>query len=109
MARCVRFVSLHVAGRFGLDNPCDTGRLWGTFCAFTGFLHGTERVRLRVEPDFEEAVFELDSRGEIRIVPVTLFFPFIRFVLAPATLRAAWSAARRTGRTRPGRRARRTG
>ncbi|MDE2729365.1 MAG: DUF2953 domain-containing protein [Gemmatimonadota bacterium] len=100
MARCVRFVSLHVAGRFGLDNPCDTGRLWGTFCALTGFLHGAERVRLRVEPDFDEAVFELDGRGEIRIIPVTLFLPFIRFVLAPATLRAAWSAAWRTGRAR---------
>ena len=106
MARCVRFVSLHVAGRFGLDNPCDTGRLWGTFCAFTGFLHGAERVRLRVEPDFDEAVFELDGRGEIRIIPVTLFLPFIRFILAPATLRAAWSASRRTGRTG---RTRRTG
>lgn len=103
MARCVRFVSLHVAGRFGLDNPFDTGRLWGTFCAFTGFLHGVERVRLRIEPDFDEAVFELDGRGEIRIIPATLFLPFIRFVLAPATLRAAWSASRRTrpgGRTR---------
>ena len=99
MARCVRFVSLHVAGRFGLDNPCDTGRLWGTFCALTGFLHGAERVRLRVEPDFDEAVFELDGRGEIRIIPVTLFLPFIRFVLTPATLRAAWSAARRARRT----------
>ncbi len=97
MARCVRFVSLHVAGRFGLDNPCETGRLWGTFCAFTGFLHGTERVQLRVEPDFDEAVLELDGRGEIRIIPVILFLPFIRFVLAPATLRAAWSASRRTG------------
>ncbi len=106
MARCVRFVSLHVAGRFGLDNPFDTGRLWGTFCAFTGFLHGVERVRLRVEPDFDEAVFELDGRGEIRIIPVTLFLPFIRFILAPATLRAAWSASRRTGRTGPGERTR---
>lgn len=103
MARCVRFVSLHVAGRIGLDNPCDTGRLWGTFCALTGFLHGAERVRLRIEPDFDEAVFELDGRGEIRIIPFTLFLPFIRFVLAPATLRAAWSASRRTtpaGQTR---------
>ncbi|MDE2825662.1 MAG: DUF2953 domain-containing protein [Gemmatimonadota bacterium] len=109
MARCVRFVSLHVAGRFGLDNPCDTGRLWGTFCALTGFLHGADRVRLRVEPDFDEAVFELDGRGEIRVIPVTLFLPFIRFVLAPATLRAAWSAAGRTGRAKPDGRTGRTG
>ena len=100
MARCVRFVSLHVAGRFGLDNPSDTGRLWGTFCALTGFLHGAERVRLQVEPDFDEAVFELDGRGEVRIIPFTLFLPFIRFILAPATLRAAWSASRRAGRNR---------
>ena len=98
-ARRVRFESLHVAGRFGLDNPCDTGRLWGTFCACTGFLHGAERVRLRVEPDFNEAVLELDGRGEIRIIPVTLFLPTVRFILSPATLRAAWAAARRTGRT----------
>ena len=95
VAGCVRFVSLHVAGRFGLDNPYDTGRLWGNLCAFTGFLHGAERVRILVEPEFNEAVFELDSRGVIRIVPVTLLLPAARFVLSPSTLRAAWTASRR--------------
>ena len=97
MTRSVRFVSLHVAGRFGLDDPHDTGRLWGYICAFTGFLHGAERVRLLVEPEFNEAVLELDGRGEIRIIPVTLFLPTARFVLSPVTLRAAWTAARRAG------------
>lgn len=97
LARRVRFVSLHVAGRFGLDDPCDTGRLWGSICAATGFLHGSKRVRFQVEPDFNEAVLELDGRGEIRFIPVTLFLPAARFVLSPATLRAAWAAARRAG------------
>ncbi len=96
MARRVRFVSLHVAGRFGLDDPCATGRLWGHLCAFTGFLHGAKRVRLLVEPEFEETVFELDGRGEIRIVPVTLLLPTVRFIFSPATLRTAWAASRRT-------------
>lgn len=95
MARCVRFVSLHVAGRVGLDDPCDTGRLWGSICAVTGFLHGAKRVRFLVEPEFNEAVLELDGRGEIRIVPATLLLPTVRFVLSPATLRAAWAASRR--------------
>ncbi len=95
VAGCARLVSLHVAGRFGLDNPYDTGRLWGNICAFTGFLHGAERVRILVEPEFNEAVFELDSRGVIRIVPVTLLLPAARFVLSPSTLRAAWAASRR--------------
>lgn len=97
LARRVRFVSLHVAGRFGLDDPCDTGRLWGSICAATGFLHGSKRVRFQVEPDFNEAVLELDGRGEIRFIPVTLFLPAARFVLSPATLRAAWAASRRAG------------
>lgn len=97
VARGVRFVSLHVAGRFGLDDPCDTGRLWGAICAFTGFLHGAERVRFLVEPEFNEAVLELDGRGEVRIVPVTLLLPAARFVLSPSTLRAAWTASRRAG------------
>ena len=97
LARRVRFVSLHVAGRFGLDDPCDTGRLWGSICTATGFLHGSKRVRFQVEPDFNEAVLELDGRGEIRFIPVTLFLPAARFVLSPATLRAAWAASRRAG------------
>ena len=96
LAGCVRFVSLHVAGRFGLDNPYDTGRLWGHFCAFSGFLHGAKRIRIQVEPEFNDTVFELDSRGVFRIVPVTLLLPTVRFVLSPSTLRAAWAAARRT-------------
>ena len=95
MAMRVRFVSLRVAGRFGLENPYDTGRLWGYICAFTGFLHGSKRVRLLVEPEFEEAIFEFDGEGELRVVPVTLFWPAARFVLSPATLRAAWTATRR--------------
>ena len=94
---CVRIVSLHVAGRIGLDDPCDTGRLWGSICAFLGFLHGSKRVRFQVEPEFNEAVFELDGRGEIRFIPFSLFLPAARFVLSPATLRAAWAASRRTG------------
>ena len=104
VTRCVHFVSLRVAGRIGLDDPCDTGRLWGSICAVTGFLHGAKRVRFLVEPEFSEAVFELDGRGEIRIVPVTLLLPTVRFVLSPATLRAAWAASRRTRRSarRPG-------
>ena len=97
LAGCVRFVSLHVAGRVGLDDPCDTGRLWGTICAATGFLHGAKRVRFQVEPDFNGAVLELDGRGEIRIIPVTLFLPAARFILSPATFRAAWAASRRAG------------
>ncbi len=97
LTRCVQFVSLRVAGRIGLDNPCDTGRLWGNVCAVTGFLHGSKRVRFLVEPEFNEAVFELDSRGEVRIVPVTLLLPTARFVLSPTTLRAAWAASRRRG------------
>lgn len=97
LAGRVRFVSLHLAGRVGLDDPCDTGRLWGSICAATGFLHGSKRVRIQVEPDFNEAVLELDGRGEIRFIPVTLFLPAARFVLSPATLRAAWAASRRAG------------
>lgn len=97
LAGRVRFVSLHVAGRIGLDDPCATGRLWGSICAALGFLHGSKRVRFQVEPDFNEAVLELDGRGEIRIIPVTLFLPAARFVLSPATLRAAWAASRRAG------------
>ena len=95
MATRVRFVSLRIAGRFGLGNPYDTGRLWGYICAFTGFLHGADRVRLLVEPEFDETILEFDGEGELRVVPVTLFWPAARFVLSPATLRAAWTAARR--------------
>ena len=92
---CVRLVLLEISGRFGLENPYETGRLWGNICILTGFFHSTRSVRILLEPEFNEVMFELDSRGVIRIIPITLLLLTTKFVLSPSTLRAAWSASRR--------------
>tara|TARA_B100000029_G_scaffold58977_1_gene53185 strand:+ start:82624 stop:83235 length:612 start_codon:yes stop_codon:yes gene_type:complete len=92
--RIVRFVSLRVVGRFGLENPYDTGRLWGNICLFTPFLYSMKRFQFCVEPVFNEVIFEIDSRGIVRIIPITLLLPTAKFVFSSSILRAAWSIIR---------------
>lgn len=70
--------------RVGLGDPADTGLLFALIGPATVlFPHG-----IRVEPSFEdEAVFEGYSYGTLRLQPIQLVTPFVRFVFSLATLR----------------------
>ncbi len=76
--------------RVGLGNPGDTGILFALIgpailLPRPSFLH-----QVRVEPSFEEeAVFEGYSHGVVRLRPIQLAVPFLRFVFSPATIRVA--------------------
>lgn len=95
LVRRVRFTTLECSARLGLDDPADTGRLWGVLGPASALLAaGPGRVELA--PEFGGALFHLDARGEARIVPGALLLTLLAFLVAPATLRAAWAAARGT-------------
>ena len=69
--------------RVGLGDPADTGLLFAligpaTYLPGSPFLH-----QARVEPSFDdEAVFEGYSHGVVRLRPIQLALPFLRFVFS---------------------------
>lgn len=87
LVRHVRIHRLQLDVRLGLEDPADTGRLWGVVGALAVQLPRSDRIRIAVVPDFADAVLEIDGRGRIRLVPIRWVPVFLAFLLSPATLR----------------------
>lgn len=74
--------------RVGLDDPADTGLLFAVIGPATFFLSSSWHNQIRVEPSFEdEAVFEGYLYGTVRLRPIQLVPPFIRFIFSLSTIR----------------------
>jgi hypothetical protein len=73
--------------KIGLDNPADTGLLFALIGATTPFLRLPSQYQITVQPSFDKAVFEGFSYGHVRLRPIKLVGPFIRFVFSLAALR----------------------
>jgi hypothetical protein len=82
----VRDLSLRV--RVGLDDPADTGRLWGVVGPLAAALPRPAAARVAVAPEFAREALEIDGRGSVRIVPLRLLLVLLVFALSPVTLRA---------------------
>lgn len=67
--------------RFGLDDPADTGRLYGMLAPAAILLQSMSRARVLVEPDFERAGVAGRAAGELRIVPLRVLAPLVSFGL----------------------------
>jgi hypothetical protein len=74
--------------RLGLDDPADTGRLWGLVGPAAAMLALPAPARVAVTPEFAEPVVHLDARADLRVVPGALLLVLLAFALSPATLRA---------------------
>ena len=86
---------LYLRIRVGLGDPADTGRLWGLLGPVSGYAAGLENATVRLEPEFTDRLLEVESRGELRFVPLRLIALALSFAASPATLRAvgAWRRA----------------
>ena len=86
--KCLKIRDLRADFRVGLDDPADTGLLFALIGPAI-FPLGSSRVHeIRVQPSFEdEAVFEGYLRGAVRLIPIQLVIPLLRFVFSLATLR----------------------
>ena len=74
--------------KLGLDNPADTGLLFALIGSTTPFLSLPSKYQIRVQPLFsEEAVFEGYLHGVLRLWPIKLVGPLLRFVFSLAVLR----------------------
>ena len=74
--------------RVGLGDPADTGLLFAIIGPVLSFLSPPFPHQIRVEPSFgSEAVFEGYSYGKVRLRPIQLVPPLLRFVFSLATIR----------------------
>mgnify|MGYP002713027238 CR=1 FL=1 len=92
LAHAVHWRTLRLHVLFGLDDPADTGCLWGVLGPLsTGLLPAHADVVIR--PTFEGPVFAFQGTAEVRIVPLRIARVLLVFALSPATwraLRPAW-------------------
>lgn len=90
----IRRLRLHV--RLGLDDPADTGQLWGIVGPLAWAVPVPAVADVAIEPEFTGAVFRFDGEGAVRIVPIEILATLTAFALSPVTWRAF--RARGTGR-----------
>jgi hypothetical protein len=69
--------------RIGLGDPADTGQLWALVGPLSGMLATIQDAMIEIEPEFIDSVFELDSSGKIRIVPLQLLYLTFGLLLSP--------------------------
>jgi hypothetical protein len=69
--------------RIGLGDPAETGQLWAIVGPVSGMLATIQEASIEIEPEFIEPVFELDSSGRIRIIPLQMIYLTIGLILSP--------------------------
>lgn len=88
----IRWRTLRFHARFGLDDPADTGRLWGALGPLAAVAIPS-RADVEIRPVFDGETFAFESDGELRVLPLQLLWVVLSFAAAPATwrvLRPAW-------------------
>lgn len=78
---------LRINLRIGLDDPADTGLLFAVIGPATSLLKSPCPHQIRLQPAFTEAVFEGDLSGVVRLQPIQLVIPLLRFALSLSTIR----------------------
>lgn len=84
-----RMRDLAVRVRLGLDDPADTGRLWGLAGPGIAFLEARTDADIDLQLSFLDAGFEAEARGTVRVIPLHLACVVLIFALSPAVLSAA--------------------
>ena len=79
---------LRVNFRIGLDDPADTGLLFALIGPATFFLGSSRVHEIKVEPPFEDrVVFEGYLSGALRLTPIRMVVPLLRFAFSPPAIR----------------------
>jgi len=96
--RVIRFVrdfwraidkkNLRLHLRLGLGDPADTGQLWAVVGPIAGVLAANREASVEIEPDFFDSTLEMDSSGDIRIIPLQLLYLSMGLLLSPPVRRA---------------------
>lgn len=74
--------------RIGLDDPADTGLLFALIGPAAFFLGSSRVHEIKVEPSFEDrVVFEGYLSGALRLTPIRMVVPLLRFTFSPPAIR----------------------
>ncbi|MFC2046700.1 DUF2953 domain-containing protein [Chloroflexota bacterium] len=84
----LKIKELAVNLKLGLENPADTGFVFALIGSITPFLNLPSRYQIRVQPSFyDEAIVEGYLRGVLRLQPIKLVIPLLKFVFSLTILR----------------------
>jgi hypothetical protein len=91
IVRLPRWQYLLADFQVGLGDPADTGLLFAVIGPATALFQSTFPGHLRLEPDFTDKVV-LDGyvSAKVRLLPIRLTPPVLRFTCSAAAIRAAW-------------------
>lgn len=73
--------------RVGLNDPAETGMLFAIVAPVMAYLRAFTSLDVRIQPEFEQMVFQGYFKGDLRIFPIQLLVASILFALSPATMR----------------------
>ena len=93
--RALRKRDLYLRIRVGLGDPADTGQLWAFCGPLSGLLATVEHASIELEPEFVDAVFELDSGGKLSVIPLQLLYRALGLLCSPTF----WRGLRQMRRT----------
>jgi len=83
--------------RIGLGDPADTGCLWAFVGPIAGMAQTIQAATVRIEPEFMDPVFEVESRGRFSLVPLQFVAIVTAFLLSPTMLPVWWQICRGSG------------
>ena len=78
----------------GLDDPADTGRVYGMLSPAFSFLYACPRVNFSFIPLFDRAALEAEIDAAIRIVPMKFVWAVLRFTFSVENVRAIFAAVK---------------
>lgn len=82
--RAIHKRNLRVQLRIGLDDPADTGHLWAFMGPLSACASISQAVDIDIQPDFNESTLELNSSGQVRIIPLQLIGLALGLLLSPS-------------------------
>lgn len=94
MWRQLRIRQLHLHLTLGLDDPADTGQLFGIMAPALIQTNRMTKLDLQVQPDFSQPVLLANGRGQLRVIPLTIIAVMLAFLLSPTCWRAFAAAAK---------------
>lgn len=73
--------------RIGLSDPAETSMLFAIVAPVMVYLRAFTSQDVRIQPEFEQMVFQGYFKGDLRIYPIQLIVVSILFAFSPATMR----------------------
>lgn len=89
--KAMRIHILNLSFILGLDDPADTGMLWAFVGPISNIFANLYISNISIKPNFVAETFYVEGKGEIRIIPIRVFYIVTAFLFSITTIRAVWA------------------